>query len=130
MAAGADITSALSISDIWTSSLETIFIIGIYVMLFSILFGLVRETALSRFLPLQFLLSSLEITTGCQFLMGLTTIGSKIKVLLLILALEFGGICSLTQIAGVLDGCGLSLDTYLTSKLLCCIMAVGLYIIL
>lgn len=54
--------------DVWLPSIEIISIIGIYIMIFSILSGMLMRLSLFRTPICTFLLANLEITTGIHLL--------------------------------------------------------------
>ena len=122
-----------SLSDIFSSALEIIFTIGIYMMLFSILLGLSRETGLFAAEPVQILMSGLEVTSGCNYILTQLEMAypftdpGLIRQLLLLVVLETGGLCTLAQISTVLEGSGLSLAGYIRTRLLATALALFLY---
>lgn len=119
--------NTLSIGDILSSSLEIIFTIGVYMMLFSILFGLSMNYPVFHALPFRILMSNLEVTTGCQYIVAAAVPGNVFKNILLLVVLEFGGLCTFAQIGSVLNGSDLSLKCYFKTKLMTVFLSVLMY---
>ncbi|MBR0409992.1 MAG: hypothetical protein IJI25_03155 [Eubacterium sp.] len=119
-----------SIRQIWLSSLEIIATIGIYIMLFSILFGLSEKLPVSGSVPFLFFLSNLEVTTGSQFIITARIGGHMLSSALLLSALSLGGLCSLAQIGSVVSGSGLSIKPYVRLKLMSALLTVLLCLLL
>lgn len=104
--------------EIWIPSLEIILIIGIYMMIFSILLGLLTRLPLFQKPAFTFLLSNLEVTTGIRLLATNKIYTSKIMYALTAAAASFGGMCTMAQIQTVTADSGLSLKPYVIIKLL------------
>lgn len=119
-----------SVQQIWLSSLEIIAVIGIYIMLFSILFGLSEKLPSSGFVPFLIFLSNLEITTGSQLIITARTGGQMLSYSLLLSVLSLGGLCSLAQISSVVSGSGLSMRPYVRLKLISALLTVLLCLFL
>lgn len=104
--------------EIWIPSLEIIFTIGIYMMIFSILSGLLTNISWLNTNFFIFLLANLEVTTGIHLL---HTSGLYSKTLLYTLSAttaSFGGICTMAQVQSVISTTDLSIKKYVWIKLL------------
>lgn len=119
-----------TIRDIWLSSLEIILTVGIYMMLFSILFGLGKETPFFSGTAGSFFLSCLEVTTGSQFLMTESSVDHSFRILLLAGCLSFGGVCTGFQVKTAINGSNLSMKAYYRAKVLAGVMSMLLFWIL
>lgn len=102
--------------------------IGGYIILFSILASLV-----SAFFPVSapirgLLIALLEITTGINYLSGLSLPPALFSTLALASA-AFGGFSSAAQTNSVISGSGLSLFTYIKYKALAAMICTGLCIL-
>lgn len=106
-----------SIRDIWLSSLEIILTIGIYMMLFSILFALGKQLRIFSGTTGTFLLSCLEVTTGSHALLTDPSVCDSLRTIVLAGCLSFGGLCTGLQVKTVLGGSHLSMKPYHISKL-------------
>lgn len=104
--------------DIWIPSLEVIFIIGIYMMIFSVLSGLLTQLHLFQYPACTFLLANLEVTTGIHLLAANELYSTKIMYSLTAATASFGGLCTMAQIQTVLSHTDLSLKPYIGIKLL------------
>lgn len=104
--------------EIWIPSLEVILIIGIYMMIFSILLGMLTRLSLFQKPAFTFLLSNLEVTTGIRLLAANKLYTSKIMYSLTAAAASFGGMCTMAQVQTVTADTGLSLKPYVMIKLL------------
>lgn len=104
--------------EIWIPSLEVILIIGIYMMIFSILLGMLTRLPLFQKPAFTFLLSNLEVTTGIRLLAANKVYPSKIMYALTAAAASFGGLCTMAQVQTVTADAGLSLKSYVMIKLL------------
>ena len=93
------------------NAFETITKIGGYIILFSILFEILRETPLYLFLPL------LEITNGITYLTTLPLRFVWLYVYTMGLT-SFGGLCAIAQTYSVIQGSNLSLSAYIIEKLI------------
>lgn len=103
------------ITDTFLHAVQTMVMIGMYVIIFSILLCILLPIC-THTTP-KLLLSFLEITTGVKLLSSLS-ISSSLKLSLLCALSAFGGLCSAFQIQGVLDYHGASIKKYLLDKLL------------
>ena len=104
--------------EIWIPSLEVILIIGIYMMIFSILLGMLTRLPLFQKSFFTFLLSNLEVTMGIRLLAANKVYPSKIMYALTAAAASFGGLCTMAQVQTVTADSGLSLKFYAIIKLL------------
>lgn len=104
--------------DVWIPSLEVIFIIGIYMMIFSVLSGLLTQLHLFQHPACTFLLANLEVTTGIHLLAANELYSAKIMYALTAAAASFGGLCTIAQVQTVLSQTDLSLKPYIKIKLL------------
>ena len=105
-----------SIRDIWIYSLEVIFTIGIYMMLFSILFGLAIHQPLFRKPFMEILLGNLEITVGIGWIARMSTIKGIVRGMILAASVSFGGLCTMAQVYTILSESNLSLKCYVMTK--------------
>lgn len=112
------------ISDTFLHAVQTMVMIGMYVIIFSILLCILLPVCTHTFSKL--LLSFLEITTGLKLLSGLP-ISRALKLSLLCTLSSFGGLCSAFQILGVLDYKGAGIKKYLLDKLL---LSAGTFLII
>ena len=104
--------------EIWIPSLEVILIIGIYMMIFSILLGMLTRLSLFQKPFFTFLLSNLEVTTGIRLLAANKIYTSKMMYSLTAATASFGGMCTMAQVQTVTSDSGLSLKPYVIIKLL------------
>ena len=104
--------------EIWIPSLEVILIIGIYMMIFSILLGMLTRLPLFQKPAFTFLLSNLEVTTGIRLLATNKVYTLKIMYAFTAAAASFGGMCTMAQVQTVTADAGLSLKSYVMIKLL------------
>lgn len=121
-----------SIRKIWLSSLEIIFTIGIYMMLFSILFGLALHEPLLQSPLTEILLANLEITTGVQWLAHSASLKGFFRGMVLSATVSFGGLCTAAQVYSItLDQPDnqppLSLGKYLQKKGQCALASALLF---
>ena len=90
---------ALSLSEeVFLPSLEIIFIIGIYMMIFSILSGMLTSFPLFQAPVFTFVLANLEVTTGIHLLALKPFITPQIQYALIAAATSFGGLCTIAQV--------------------------------
>lgn len=111
-----DITKKPSLEDTIASTCETMVIIGGYIMLFSILVAWIGELS---FLPETFralLAGSAEITTGVTSLCQ--AFPASQSLLPVTGAVAFGGFSGIFQTRSVIRGSGLSINHYVSWKLL------------
>lgn len=114
----------INIKDTFLHAVETMVMIGLYVIIFSILLAIL--------LPLfhnpisKLILSFLEITTGLSVLNSLT-IQESLKTSLLCTLCSFGGVCSVFQVKGVLEYQKKSTKKYLLDK---CILSTGTFLLI
>ena len=108
---------ALSLSEeVFLPSLEIIFIIGIYMMIFSILSGMLTSFPLFQAPVFTFVLANLEVTTGIHLLALKPFITPQIQYALIAAATSFGGLCTMAQVQTVLSATDLSLKRYIIIK--------------
>lgn len=112
------------ITDTFLHAVQTMVMIGMYVIIFSILLCILLPFCSNTILKI--LLSFLEITTGLKLLEGLS-ISYSLKLSLLCALASFGGLCSGFQILGVLDYNGANIKKYLLDKLL---LSAGTFLII
>jgi len=114
----------LYIKDTFLHAVETMVMIGIYVIIFSIL--------LSVLLPIcdkpifKIILSFMEITTGLKLLTSLE-LSEHIQISLLCALSASGGLCSAYQVKGVLEYPKTQIKKYLLDK---CILSTGTFCII
>ena len=126
----ADITSPFTISKIPSCSLdfclmdssEAIVKIGGYIILFSVILNLLQKLPISHPFYQLFLLPSLELTNGCALLNKTITaqtipLSFPIYYSLCMGHTAFGGWCALFQTGSMINGSGLSLNSYARKKL-------------
>ena len=121
-----DITSPFTISKIPSCSLdfclmdssEAIVKIGGYIILFSVILNLLQKLPISHPFYQLFLLPSLELTNGCALLNKTITAQTiPIYYSLCMGHTAFGGWCALFQTGSMINGSGLSLNSYARKKL-------------
>ena len=128
--ASSNITSPFTISKIPSCSLdfclmdssEAIVKIGGYIILFSVILNLLQKLPLSHPFYQLFLLPSLELTNGCALLNKTITaqtipLSFPIYYSLCMGHTAFGGWCALFQTGSMINGSGLSLNSYARKKL-------------
>ncbi|MDY5245794.1 MAG: hypothetical protein SPH40_11590, partial [Anaerobutyricum soehngenii] len=103
--------------DVWLPSIEIISIIGIYIMIFSILSGMLMSLSLFRTPICTFLLANLEITTGIHLLAVSDIYSLKAMYVLSAMAASFGGLCTMAQVQTVIADTDLSLKKYVAIKI-------------
>lgn len=103
------------ICDTFMHAVETMVIIGMYVIIFSILLEIAMPYCHNDITAVC--LSFLEITTGLKLLSSLE-LPPDIKIGLICALSSFGGICSAFQIKGVLNYENAGIKKYLLDKLL------------
>lgn len=116
-------TQHLYIKETFLHAVETMVMIGIYVMIFSILLSIllpICNSSLSKII-----LSFIEITTGLKLLYSLN-ITEPIKLSLLCALSASGGLCSAYQVKGVLEYPETQIKKYLLDK---CILSTGTFCI-
>ena len=111
------------ITDTFLHTVTILVTIGMYVILFSITIQILLP--LCHSLPLQLLLSSLEITTGLQLLQSIA-LPVSLKTALICALSSWGGLCSAFQIRGVLNYSDASIKKYLLDK---SILSAGTFLI-
>ena len=119
-----------SLRDVWLSSLEIIFTIGIYMMLFSILFGITLHEPLLRNTVTEVLLSNLEITTGIAWLSRMSAFFGAVRGALMAAVVSMGGLCTMAQVYSTTFGCSFSMGRYLRIKGVCALMSAALFLLL
>ncbi len=103
-----------SLPDTFLQAVKTMVLIGIYVMIFSILYEILEPVCRTNLLRVP--LSFLEITTGLNLLKQ--SVSRHFLYLPLVGALTtFGGLCSIFQISCVFTGAKMNIKKYLRSKL-------------
>lgn len=106
----------LSLEGVILHSLQVIFMVGVYIMLFCILIQfLLHYLPSGSFIP-RLITSTLEITNGIHLLIQLP-IDFHQKTALIAGLTSFGGICSILQTKSVLTDTGLSIVHYTIIKL-------------
>lgn len=103
-------------TNILESSLHIIFMIGLYIMIFSILFGFAQEHSMNN-LPFLFILSNLEVTSGVSLLAHITSLHPLLQSILVTFTLSIGGLCCYGQIHSIVYGCGFNMKKYFTTKI-------------
>lgn len=106
-----------SITDTFMQSVKTMVFIGIYVMIFSVLFEIILPFC--KPIKLQIPLSFLEITTGLNILSKSFRMISLYNPIVGALT-AFGGLCSAFQISCVFDHKEMNIKKYLQHKFLLC----------
>lgn len=101
--------------DTFLHAVQTMVIIGIYVIIFSII--LVILFPFCKTILLKLILSFLEITTGLK-LLNILLLPENIKTAFLCGLSAFGGLCSAFQIKGVLEYPEADIKKYLLDKML------------
>ncbi len=107
---------ASSLRGVWLSSLEIIFTIGIYMMLFTVLFGLALHVPALRNTAAEILLSNLEITTGAARIAQMASLPDALRGAAMSAALSVGGLCAMAQVYSVIAESGLSMKRYIAVK--------------
>ena len=97
-----------------TESTQTILQIGGYVVLFSILCELLFLTGLQNHFTGTLAISLLEITNGAVLLWKNH---SALRLICILSAISFGGVCSIFQVQDVLKGTPLKIRPYIIEKL-------------
>lgn len=105
-----------TIRNIWISSLEIIFTIGIYMMLFSILFGLSTNQSVFNNVVWKIVLANLEITVGIDQLSRMTEIQGILRGMILAASVSLGGLCTMAQVYSIVSESDLSLKPYIHMK--------------
>ena len=90
---------------------DTITRVGGYIILFSILFSLLKQ------LPASIPIAFLEITNGIPFLLHLS-LSYEIRFSLCLALVSFGGFCSVIQTRAMIQDSGLSIRPYIKEKLI------------
>ncbi len=106
---------SLCITDTFLHAVQTMVMIGMYVIIFSILLSILLPVCKNTLS--SFILSFLEITTGLKLMCALP-LPSDLKLSCLCALSAFGGLCSMFQIRGVLTFPGAGIKKYLLDKLL------------
>lgn len=113
---------------------EVITRLGGYIILFSILAGIVMQLPSPLRTAAPFLSGITEITTGIHTIAG-TSLSPQVKFTAVVCCTAFGGLSTVAQTSCMLAGTGLSLLTYLKGKLvnaliagLLCLVAVGIFL--
>ena len=95
---------------------EIITRLGGYIILFSILAGIVLQLPAPLYTAAPFLSGLTEITTGIHTISG-TTLPLQVKFTAIVCCTAFGGFSTVAQTSCMLNGTGLSIFTYLKGKL-------------
>lgn len=95
---------------------EIITRLGGYIILFSILAGIVLQLPAPLHTAAPFLSGLTEITTGIHTISG-TTLPLQVKFTAIVCCTAFGGFSTVAQTSCMLNGTGLSIFTYLKGKL-------------
>lgn len=95
---------------------EIITRLGGYIILFSILAGIVLQFPAPLHTAAPFLSGLTEITTGIHTISG-TTLPLQVKFTAIVCCTAFGGFSTVAQTSCMLNGTGLSIFTYLKGKL-------------
>lgn len=95
---------------------EIITRLGGYIILFSILAGIVLQPPAPLRTAAPFLSGLTEITTGIHTISG-TTLPLQVKFTAIVCCTAFGGFSTVAQTSCMLNGTGLSIFTYLKGKL-------------
>ena len=95
---------------------EIITRLGGYIILFSILAGIVLQLPAPLRTAAPFLSGLTEITTGIHTISG-TTLPLQVKFTAIVCCTAFGGFSTVAQTSCMLNGTGLSIFTYLKGKL-------------
>ena len=98
------------------SGFEIITRLGGYIILFSILAGIVLQLPAPLRTAAPFLSGLTEITTGIHTISG-TTLPLQVKFTAIVCCTAFGGFSTVAQTSCMLNGTGLSIFTYLKGKL-------------
>ncbi len=114
----------INIKDTFLHAVETMVMIGLYVIIFSILLAILLPHFHNPISKLA--LSFLEITTGLSVLNSLT-MQVPLKTALICTLCSFGGICSVFQVKGVLEYPKKSTKKYLLDK---CILSTGTFLLI
>lgn len=114
----------ICICDTFLHAVQTMVMIGIYVIIFSILILILSPFCRHHFLKI--LLSFLEITTGLKLLTALP-LSSTIRTAFICSLSSFGGLCSVFQIKSVIHYPNATIKKYLLSKLL---LSAGTFLII
>ena len=116
--------------EVFLPSLEVIFIIGIYMMIFSILSGMLTSLPLFQTPALTFLLANLEVTTGIHLLATRQICTLTLQHALIAATTSFGGMCTMAQVQTVISSSDLSLKKYVLIKTLTALLSFLLCIFL
>lgn len=123
-------TPLSSIREIWLSSLEIIFTIGLYMMLFSILFGITLHEPLLRSTFMELLLSNLEITTGIGWISKMSALSGIPRGTIMIMSIAMGGLCTLAQVYSTTIESSFSMKKYFFTKIKCALLSGGLFFLI
>ena len=104
------------------SGLESILKLGCYIILFSLLAGLLKGLPWPHPALACALTGFLEITNGIS-LTAASNLPARLSFALILGTASFGGLCGMAQTQGMIDGSGLSLGRYLKAKLLTALAA-------
>ncbi len=90
--------------------------VGLYMLLCSIFIQMLNRIFPGSGIWKNILLSSMEVTTGLSLLAGLD-VPVRIRYILLMASVSFGGFCAVFQTASMIRGSGLKLGPYIAEKL-------------
>ena len=121
--------SPSTLRDVWLSSLEIIFTIGIYMMLFSILFGITLHEPMLRHTVTEITLSNLEITTGIGWLSRMSALSGIVRGAVMAAVVSLGGLCTMAQVHSATISCPFSMSRYLLIKVNCALLSAGLFLL-
>lgn len=121
--------SPSTLRDVWLSSLEIIFTIGIYMMLFSILFGITLHEPMLRHTVTEITLSNLEITTGIGWLSRMSALSGIVRGAVMAAVVSLGGLCTMAQVHSATISCPFSMSRYLLIKVKCALLSAGLFLL-
>lgn len=116
-----------SFDEIIFDSLKTIFTIGIFIMVFSIVSSLLQSGMLPSYVTAP-VIGMLEITTGISHISFLT-LGFRQKAAAILAVSSFGGLCSLAQVKSVCQKSQLSMKSYLIFKMLFACISSGMLLL-
>lgn len=119
-----------SLRDVWLSSLEIIFTIGIYMMLFTVLLGLALPMPFLQNTAAKILLSGLEITTGTARIARMSGLPDVFRAAALSAALSTGGLCAMAQVYSVVAENGLSMGRYAAVKVICAALSAIMWLLI
>ncbi|MBS7008219.1 sporulation protein [Anaerostipes sp.] len=117
-----------SFDDIVFDSLKTIFTIGIFIMVFSIVSALLQSGILPDAVSSP-VIGMLEITTGISHV-SLLALNFRQKAAAILAVSSFGGLCSMAQVKSVCQKSQLSMKSYLIFKMIFAVISSGMLLFL